>query len=176
MCTLPGGDCTGNLRFLLGEWTFQSEFEQVYVDDYDIFAVDEPNCALVGQDLNDLGIIFAAADSEGEFDYALLDPGETQCDFFLFDRTGPNEVDGYDILLDVDEDGYCLDFTESSPMGVMIGDRVTNSAALQTSSAAPALRTARGTSPRRGAGQRVGELSPTTQEVLHRLLRRSTAH
>jgi len=123
ICDQCGSTCPGDPRYLLGQWFFQSEIgEELYEDNYDLFAVDEVNCEMVGQDLDDLGIVFAYAGAE--YDYVLLDPSETYCDLFLLDYVGPDEVEGFDVLLDLDEDLNC-DFDSSFDEGTMIGDRIT---------------------------------------------------
>lgn len=127
VCDYCGSTCPGDPRYLLGQWYFQSLFDDtIYEDDYDLFAVDEVNCEIVGQDLNDLGIVFAYAGFD--YDYVLLDPAETYCDLFLVDYVGPDEVEGYDVLLDVDVDGYC-DFDAAYAEGPSIGDRIGSAAA-----------------------------------------------
>lgn len=134
ICDQCGSTCPGDPRYLLGQWLFQSEFgEEFYEDNYDLFAVDEVNCEIVGQDLDDLGIAFAYAGAE--YDYVLLDPSETYCDLFLLDYVGPDQVEGFDVLLDVDENLFC-DFESFFDEGVMIGDRVPVMAAAGSARAA----------------------------------------
>lgn len=133
ICDQCVSTCPGDPRYLLGQWFFQSEIgEDLYEDNYDLFAVDEVNCEVVGQDLDDLGIVFAYAGAE--YDYVLLDPSETYCDLFLFDYVGPDEVEGFDLLLDVDQDLNC-DFDSSFDEGTMIGDRVTTLATARSARA-----------------------------------------
>lgn len=127
-CDECGSTCFGDPRFLLGEWAFQSDFDgTIFEDNYDLFAVDETECLIVGEDLDDGGIVIAYEASDSNYDYALVDPSEDFCDFFLFDRTGPNEVDGIDILLEVDG-GVCGD-PISGIEHPMIGDRVSSASA-----------------------------------------------
>jgi hypothetical protein len=121
-CDRCGSTCVGDPRYLLGEWLFQSDFDgTVYEDAYSLFAVDEVYCEIVGQDLDDYGIVYAYAGED--YDYVLLDENETYCDVFVFDYTGPDAVDGYDLPYDLDVDGYC-DFNAPFEEGIMIGDRL----------------------------------------------------
>ena len=121
-CDQCGSSCVGDPRYLLGEWIFESDFDgNIYEDSYDLFAVDELNCEIVGQDLDDYGIVYGYVGDT--FDYVLLDENQTYCDLFVFDYVGPDEVVGYDLPYDLDADGYC-DFDAPFVEGTMIGDRV----------------------------------------------------
>jgi hypothetical protein len=104
-CGHAGDDCDGEIRYLLGRWRFETEFDVLLEDNYDLFAVDEAACLIVGQDLDDSGIVFARAAPDAGYDYALLDPSDTYCDFFFFDRIDVDHVEGIDVLLDADENG-----------------------------------------------------------------------
>jgi len=122
ICDACGSLCAGDPRYLLGEWIFESEFESVlYENNYDLVAVDEVNCEILGEDLDDAGVVYAYAGAE--YDYVLLSPNETFCDLFVFDYVGPDEVEGTNFLLDLDEFGNC-DFDNVFDEGPMIGDRV----------------------------------------------------
>jgi len=121
-CDRCGSTCVGDPRYLLGEWFFESDFDgEFFEDNYDLFAVDEVNCEIVGQDLDDSGIVFAYAGAD--YDYILLDPNETWCDVFGFDYVGPDAVEGFDFVYPLDEDGLC-DFDAEPDEGTMIGDRI----------------------------------------------------
>lgn len=122
VCDRCGSTCVGDPRYLLGEWVFESDFEgEIFEDNYSLFAVDEANCEIVGEDLDDGGIVYAYAGED--YDYVLLDANETYCDVFLFDYVGPDEVEGFDVPYDLDVDGFC-DFDAPFDEGTMIGDRL----------------------------------------------------
>jgi hypothetical protein len=138
LCDACGSLCPGDPRYLLGDWVFESEFgETVYENNYELVAVDEVNCEIVGEDLDDRGIAYAYAGTE--YDYVLLSPNETYCDLFVFDYVGPDDVEGINYVLDVVEFGGC-NFDEVIDEGPMIGERVGDVAATSTdtSTAAPA--------------------------------------
>lgn len=176
VCDYCGSTCPGDPRYLLGQWYFQSQFgDTIYEDDYDLFAVDDFNCEIVGQDLNDLGIVFA--DAGLDYDYVLLDPGDTYCDLFLVDYVGPDEVEGYDVLLDLDVDGYC-DFDASYNEGPAIGDRI-GSAASSVSEARNATMAGpqRSKAAVRLTGRRTaGNVEPRLAAVLEQVRQRYDRH
>lgn len=122
-CDQCGDDCLGDIRYLLGTWEFESEFDVIYEDFYDLIAVDEAFCLIVGEDLNDRSVVYAGDGYEAGFDYVLLDPGDGYCDYFLFDRDGQDFVEGIDVLLDMDEDGECGEEI-SGIEHVMYGERI----------------------------------------------------
>lgn len=131
-CDQCGSTCEGDPRFLLGRWIFTSEFDSLlYEDNYDLSGVDEVLCQIVGEDLDDGSVIYATTDIE--YDYALLDPGDEYCDLFLFDWITQDEVEGVDVLLDLDLDGYC-DFGAVLDEGPMAGERVTAALVAEASS------------------------------------------
>jgi hypothetical protein len=87
---------------------------------------------IVGTDLDDGGTIIVGrtADLTSEplsFDFAMLDPGITICDFFVFDRTGAHSVAGADILTNV-SGGRCSEFL-TGRMNPMTGTRTATPAA-----------------------------------------------
>jgi hypothetical protein len=139
LCDACGSLCAGDPRYMLGDWVFESEFNSIlYENNYDLVAVDEVNCEIVGEDLDDRGIVYSYAGVE--YDYVLLSPNETFCDLFVFDYVGPDDVEGINYVLDLDEFGGC-DFDNVIDEGPMIGERVGDVTAAstdaQTAAAAP---------------------------------------
>jgi hypothetical protein len=129
-CDACGSLCPGDPRYLLGDWVFESEFDEtVYENNYDLLAVDEVNCEIVGEDLDDRGIVYAYAGTE--YDYVVLSPNETYCDLFVFDYVGPDEVEGINYVLDVIEFGGC-NFDAVIDEGLMTGERVGDVTATST--------------------------------------------
>jgi hypothetical protein len=134
ICDACGSLCAGDPRYLLGDWDFETEFDSVvYVNSYDLVAVDEVNCEIVGEDLDDRGIVYAYAGVD--YDYVLLSPNETYCDLFVFDYVGPDEVEGTNLLLDLDEFGAC-DFDDVFDESPTVGERVGEVGAMSVSPAA----------------------------------------
>jgi hypothetical protein len=132
VCDACGSLCAGDPRYLLGDWDFESEIDSVlYTNSYDLVAVDEVNCEIVGEDLDDRGIVYAYAGVD--YDYVLLSPNETYCDLFVFDYVGPDDVEGTNLLLDLDESGAC-DFDNVFDEGPMVGERVGDVTATPVSS------------------------------------------
>jgi hypothetical protein len=133
VCDACGSLCPGDPRYLLGYWLFQSEFgDVVYENYYDLVAVDEVNCEIVGEDLDDRGIVYAYAGAE--YDYILLSPNETYCDLYLLDYVGPDELEGTNVLLEVDESGLC-DFDDAFDEGPSIADRLEDALAASSKAA-----------------------------------------
>jgi len=126
-CDQCGSTCPGDPRYLLGEWVFESDFEGIlFENEYDLFAVDEINCEIIGQSLNDGSIVYAYAGEE--YDYVLLDPNDTFCDLYVVDYVDPDEVEGLNILVDLDIDGNC-DLDAAYDQGFTTGYRLTTATA-----------------------------------------------
>jgi hypothetical protein len=138
-CDICGSDCPGDPLFLIGDWVFESDFGDVFVDEYELFAVDDFNCEIIGQDFDDGSVVYAYAGEE--YDYILLDPDDGTCDLFVFDVVNFNEVEGTDFLLDVDLDGAC-DLDAVLDEGPMIGERVTTAMAARVSAEGTSKRSA----------------------------------
>lgn len=129
ICDQCGSTCPGDPLYLLGQWFFESEFvDTIYEDNYALYAVDEV-CDVVGQDLDDLGFVYGYTGSE--YDYVLIDHGGDYCDVFVFDYIGPNDVEGFDVLVDLDLDGFC-DLDAPYDEGLMIGFRAGSSSTAVT--------------------------------------------
>lgn len=168
-CDLCGSDCPGDPLFLLGEWVFESDFGDIFVDEYELFAVDDFNCEIIGQDFDDGSVVYAYAGEE--YDYVLLDPDDESCDLFVFDVVNFDEVVGIDYYVDVDEDGAC-DFDAVIDEGSMTGERVTAamSAAAATNVASKRSAVAAGTSRSIAGG------SPELEALLARVKESYEAH
>lgn len=102
------------LAGLIGRWRFEFTILSTFTADYDFTNIEIVGGipTLVGQDeFGDLVIVSRTADLGGgvPFEFAMLDPGVILCDFYLFDRTGPNTIAGEHWLTDIDFDGSCGD-------------------------------------------------------------------
>lgn len=116
------------LRDLLGTWTFETTIISVFLDHYRLEKVETIDGVRVisGTDLDDGGSILVARPSDliddpFPYDYAMLDPGNTICDFFVFSKTGPDSVAGADFLTDASA-GRCGSFLTGTPHS-MVGSR-----------------------------------------------------
>jgi hypothetical protein len=168
-CDLCGSDCPGDPLFLLGEWVFESDFGDIFIDEYELFAVDDFNCEIIGQDFDDGSVVYAYAGQE--YDYVLLDPDEDSCDLFVFDVVNFDEVEGIDYFVDVDVDGAC-DFDAVLDEGSMIGERVSTamSTASGTNTASKRSASTAGTS------RSIGTERPELEALLARVKERYEAH
>jgi hypothetical protein len=104
-------DASG-LSGLIGTWTFTSDIDGTSVVEH--FALTALSTsrgapALIGINTDTRAPVLAQSvgdDSDLGFAFTLTNPGESVCDLFLFNRTGPDTVEGLDILRAVDA-GTC---------------------------------------------------------------------
>jgi hypothetical protein len=168
-CDLCGSDCPGDPLYLLGEWVFESDFGDVFVDEYDLFAVDDFNCEIVGQDFDDGSVVYAYA---GEvYDYVLLDPDEESCDLFVFDVVSFDEVEGIDYFVDVDVDGFC-DFDAVIDEGPMIGERLSAASISRLATKGADKRSAA----TEGTSRSIGSGRPGLEALIAKVRERYEAH
>jgi hypothetical protein len=106
------------LSALLGTWRFTTTIdEDVYDDNYRLEEIEDD--FIYGTDLDQDDDIVAARtndliDEPFPYAFALLDPADSFCDFFLFNLTTANTVSGVDYLTVVDGEGDCAEL-DSGP-------------------------------------------------------------
>jgi hypothetical protein len=115
-----GGD---SLSALLGTWRFETTMIDTFIDHYRLEQVVtlDGTPVIVGTDLDEGDMIVAARGVDlgtpvPGFTFGLLDPGLLLCDFFLFNQTAPDRVEGVDVLTDVDSTGDCVNPGNDYPM------------------------------------------------------------
>jgi hypothetical protein len=120
--TQPAG-----LAGLFGTWEFTYSIISTFTDRYvmsfiqtspdgvpfiPVYDVYDGRTDAIAARTADLGV------SSVPYEFALLDASTYFCDFFVFDKTGPNSLGGEYFLTDVDFDGSCGDIvgTTTHPM------------------------------------------------------------
>jgi len=100
---IPGA----GLSDLLGIWRFVYTIISTFTDTYDLQRIVVGSTGIpgiIGIDLADGGPVIVARvediiDDPFPFVFFLLDPDLISCDFFAFDQTGPNTVEGIQVLI-----------------------------------------------------------------------------
>lgn len=95
---------------------------------------------IAGTDLDDGSSIIVArsvdlSDEPFPYEFAMLDPGTSICDFFVFDKTGPDQVEGADVLTGV-SGGRCAGFL-TGRLNPMVGTRTGRLSSGVTTSTSP---------------------------------------
>jgi hypothetical protein len=111
-----GGGNSTNLSDLLGRWEFVYTIISQFRDHFDLQRIVAINGieAIAGVDLDFGGSVVVARvsdliDDPFPYTFALLDPDLGICDFFVFDKTGVNTVEGAQITTTKDAVGNCDD-------------------------------------------------------------------
>lgn len=103
------------LASLLGAWAFTYTLTSTFTDHYLLFSLQTSSGSpyLGGVDISAGGVVIAARiqdlspGSTIPFTFELLDPDLLYCDFYVFDKTGPNTVSGQYYLVNEDAAGNC---------------------------------------------------------------------
>ena len=99
---ITGLNTGGNteLSALLGHWAFSFTIISTFTNRYDLQQIDTSTGtpAIIGEDeFGDpvvAGRVQDLTDEPFPYEFALLDPGESICDFFVFNQTGPDALSG----------------------------------------------------------------------------------